>query len=48
MGDLLYYNTPEVIDGKYTFTPNIVTYRVDVNSDLGKRIRTIKNRNSCA
>ncbi len=38
MGDLLYYNTPEVIDGKYTFTPNIVTYRVDVNSDLGKRI----------
>ena len=38
MGDLLYYNTPEIIDGKYTFTPNIVTYKVDVNSDLGKRI----------
>jgi len=42
MGDLLYYNTPEVIDGKYTFTPNIVTYRVDVNSDLGKRISQSK------
>ena len=42
MGDLLYYNTPEIIDGKYTFTPNIVTYRVDVNSDLGKRISQSK------
>ena len=42
MGDLLYYNTPEIIDGKYTFTPNIVTYKVDVNSDLGKRISQSK------
>jgi hypothetical protein len=42
MGDLLYYNTPKVIDGKYTFTPNIVTYKVDVNSDLGKRISQSK------
>ena len=41
-GDLLYYNTPEVIEGKYTFTPNIVTYRVDVNSELGQRIATSK------
>jgi hypothetical protein len=41
-GDLLYYNTPKVIDGKFTFTPNIVTYRVDVNSELGKRIATSK------
>ena len=24
-GDLLYFNTPEIIDGVYTFTPNIVT-----------------------
>ena len=38
LGDLLYYTTPEVIDGRFTFTPNIVTYKVDVNSDLGKRI----------
>jgi len=42
MGDLLYYNTPKVIDGKYTFTPNIVTYKVDVDSDLGKRISQSK------
>ena len=38
LGDLLYYTTPEIIDGRFTFTPNIVTYKVDVNSDLGKRI----------
>jgi hypothetical protein len=42
MGDLLYYNTPEIIDGKYTFTPNIVTYRVDNASDLGKKISQSK------
>ena len=41
-GDLLYYNTPEVIDNKFVFTPNIVTYRVDVNSDLGKQIAQSK------
>ena len=41
-GDLLYYNTPEIIEGKYTFTPNIVTYKVDVNSDIGKRIAQSK------
>ena len=38
LGDLLYYTTPEVIDGKFTFTPNIVTYKVNVNSTLGKRM----------
>lgn len=41
-GDLLYFNTPEVIDGKFTFTPNIVTYKVDTNSDLGKKIAQSK------
>ena len=41
-GDLLYFNTPEVIDNKFVFTPNIVTYRVDVNSDLGKQIAQSK------
>ena len=41
-GDLLYYNTPPVEENKYVFTPNIVTYRVDVNSDLGKRISQSK------
>jgi hypothetical protein len=37
-GDLLYFNTPEIENGRYHFTPNIVTYDVDVNSELGKRI----------
>ena len=37
-GDLLYYNTPNVQDGRYVFKPNIVEYAVDANSDLGKRI----------
>ena len=41
-GDLLYFNTPEVIDNKFVFTPNIVTYRVDVNSDLGQQIAQSK------
>ena len=38
LGDLLYYTLPEVIDNKYTFTPNIVTYKVAVDSDLGKQM----------
>lgn len=37
-GDLLYYNTPPVQDNNYVFTPNIVTYEVDVNSDIGQQI----------
>lgn len=37
-GDLLYFNTPEVEDDHYIFTPNVVTYRVKVNSEIGKRI----------
>jgi len=41
-GDLLYFNTPEIENGRYHFTPNIVTYDVDVNSDLGKRIAKSK------
>ena len=41
-GDLLYYNTPPVEENKFVFTPNIVTYRVDVNSDLGKKINQSK------
>ena len=41
-GDLLYFNTPEMIDGNFVFTPNIVTYRVDAKSDLGKKIAQSK------
>jgi hypothetical protein len=42
-GDLLYFNTPEIQEGKYIFTPNIVSYKVDVNSDLGKKIGQSKS-----
>ena len=37
-GDLLYFSTPPIQDGKYVFKPQIVTYSVDANSDMGKRI----------
>lgn len=37
-GDLLYFNTPPLKDGDYVFKPNVVEYRVDADSDLGKRI----------
>lgn len=38
-GDLLYYNTPPVDQkGDYVFTPNIVTYEVAQDSDLGQKI----------
>ena len=37
-GDLLYLNTPSIVDGKYQFKPNIVTYKVDPKSEIGKRI----------
>ena len=37
-GDLLYMDTPPVENGRYVFTPNTVTYRIPVNSALGKRI----------
>lgn len=41
-GDLLYFNTPELVDGNYVFTPNIVTYKVDAKSELGKKIARSK------
>ena len=41
-GDLLYYNTPEIEDGRYHFTPNIVTYDVTVDSPIGKQIGASK------
>jgi len=37
-GDLLYYNTPPVVEKNFVFEPNIVEYAVDVASDLGKKI----------
>ncbi len=38
-GDLLYANTPPVVNGAYEFTPNTVKYRVPVDSDLGQQIK---------
>ena len=37
-GDLLYYNTPQIIEKNFVFKPNIVEYGIDVASDLGKKI----------
>ena len=39
-GDLLFYpNNPYKLENKnYVFTPNITTYRVDANSEIGKKI----------
>jgi hypothetical protein len=37
-GDLMYYNTPSVEGSEYVIQPNVVKYRIDVNSKLGKRI----------
>lgn len=42
-GDLLYFNTPAVKNGEYVFKPNVVEYRVDAKSDLGKRIGRSKS-----
>jgi hypothetical protein len=38
-GDLLYFTTPPMEDGRLVFTPNIVTYSVDASSELGTRIQ---------
>jgi len=37
-GDMLYFSTPQVKNGEYVFKPNVVEYRVDAKSDLGKKI----------
>ena len=42
-GDLLYYNTPLLSKGNFTFKPNIVTYTVDAKSMLGMQIARSKS-----
>jgi hypothetical protein len=37
-GDMLYLKRPEINDGKFTFKPGIVTYSVEVNSNIGGKI----------
>lgn len=41
-GDLLFFNTPDLSNGAYTFKPNIVSYTVVADSDIGKRIQVSK------
>ena len=41
-GDLLYFNTPLIENGRYVFKPNIVTYAVSINSELGRKISQSK------
>lgn len=38
MGDLLYVGKPNESNGKYTFTPNTVSYGIDKDTDLGQQI----------
>ena len=38
-GDLLYSQTPQVVNNNFVFKPNIVEYAVDVQSELGQKIR---------
>ena len=42
-GDLLYFNTPAQKNGEFIFKPNVVEYRVDAGSDLGKKIARSKS-----
>jgi hypothetical protein len=37
-GDMLYFSKPAVEGKNFVFKPNVVEYRIDVESDLGKRI----------
>jgi hypothetical protein len=41
-GDLLYFDTPKVVDDNFVFMPNIVTYTIPVKSELGARIARSK------
>ena len=37
-GDLLYTDTPPEAAGNFVFTPNTITYRIPIASDIGQRI----------
>ena len=41
-GDVLWTKTPPVVDGHYVFKPSKITYRIPVDSPLGKRISKSK------
>ena len=37
-GDLLYMRKPTLVNGEFQFKPNVVTYKVPADSELGKKI----------
>ena len=37
-GEVLYFDKPDVEDGKFTFKPNMVKYKVNTESEMGKKI----------
>tara|TARA_B100000683_G_scaffold69890_1_gene68422 strand:- start:48320 stop:49858 length:1539 start_codon:yes stop_codon:yes gene_type:complete len=41
-GDLLYFTTPPSKNGAFVFKPNLVTYTVQEDSDIGKKISVSK------
>ena len=41
-GDVLWTEIPPVVDGYYVFKPNKITYRIPIDSPLGKRIAKSK------
>lgn len=41
-GDLLYFDTPKVVDNNFVFKPNLVTYTIPVRSELGRKIARSK------
>tara|TARA_B100000035_G_scaffold171477_1_gene146270 strand:+ start:2438 stop:3562 length:1125 start_codon:yes stop_codon:yes gene_type:complete len=41
-GDMLYFNTPQEDNGAFTFKPQLVTYKVNTDSDIGKRVASSK------
>ena len=41
-GDLLYYNTPPVVNNNYMFTPNTVTYEITAQSEMGEKVKRSK------
>ena len=41
-GDLLYYNTPKIEGDDFVFSPQLVEYRVNKDSELGKKIAKSK------
>lgn len=38
-GDVLFWESPPVVDGHFTFQPNTINYAVPVSSPLGERVR---------